>query len=84
MYKFCYCFLNFILVLIIIFEIGCKYRKARVVLLKLHGEINTQNSFFSNQNSLKDNALIDSRDKVNKKLSKKDAIFLAAQGVKRN
>jgi hypothetical protein len=42
------------------------------------------NSFFSNQNSLKDNALIDSRDKVNKKLSKKDAIFLAAQGVKRN
>ncbi|MEI6187576.1 MAG: hypothetical protein WCP46_03625 [Alphaproteobacteria bacterium] len=54
------------------------------MLLKLHGEINTQNSFFSNQNSLKDNALIDSRDKVNKKLSKKDAIFLAAQGVKRN
>ena len=65
-----------------IFEIGCKYRKAGIVLLKLHGEMNTQGSFFSEQNSFKNNTLIDSMDKVNKKLGK-GTVFLAAQGIKR-
>jgi DNA polymerase V len=44
--------------------------------------MHTQGSFFSEQNSFKNNALIDSMDKVNKKLGK-GTVFLAAQGIKR-
>lgn len=65
-----------------IFEDGSKYRKAGMVLLKLQGEAHAQASFFTEQNSLKNAALLDSMDKVNQKLGK-GTVFLAAQGIER-